>query len=340
VLFAVFWAQVLVATRLQQKAMKAAQTLVRFLQESQAGRAGRGCVALTGAGCSTESGIPDYRGPHGRYHRADFKPLTFQDFKCDDNEKRRYWARSMLGYSTMSAASCGATHMALQAFADSHTVAHILTQNVDGLHHLATYGGVGDADEAHAYKYTTSKAPLTEIHGNIHTVICMSCAYLMPRAQLQRQLREANPELYAMYGADKSRVRPDGDYSAPVEAVNAMRLVMCPHCGGFLKPHVVLFGENVPKATLDTTMRLIQDSASCLLCLGTSLQVHSAYRYVLEAKRLGIPVAIVNAGKTRADSLANLKLDVESVGAVMANAAHELLGLPAAVFYRRKIAHI
>lgn len=316
--------------------MKPAQTLVHFLQQSKIGKAERGCVVLTGAGCSTESGIPDYRGPHGRYHRADFKPLTFQDFKRDDNEKRRYWARSMLGYSTMSAASCSAAHMALQAFAKSGTVAHILTQNVDGLHHLATYGGVGDADEAHAYKYTTSNAPLTEIHGNIHTVICMSCGFVMPRAQLQRQLREANPSLYEMYGADKSRVRPDGDYSAPVEAVNAMRLVMCPHCGGFLKPHVVLFGENVPKLTLDATMRTLQEEASCLLCLGTSLSVFSAYRYVLEAKRLRIPVAVVNAGKTRADSVVDLKLDVESVGSVMANAAHQMLGLPAAVFYRRK----
>ncbi|KPA83874.1 sir2-family protein-like protein [Leptomonas pyrrhocoris] len=320
--------------------MKSAQTLANFLQRSSAGKAERSCVVLTGAGCSTESGIPDYRGPHGRYHRADFVPLTFQNFKRDDNEKRRYWARSMLGYSTMSAASCNATHMALQAFVNAGAVAHILTQNVDGLHHLATYGGVGDADEAHAYRYTTSNAPLTEIHGNIHTVICMSCGFIMPRAQLQRQLREANPSLYEMYGADKSRVRPDGDYSAPTQAVNAMRLVMCPHCGGFFKPHVVLFGENVPKPTVEVTMQVMQTKASCLLCLGTSLQVYSAYRYVVEAKRLNVPVAVVNAGKTRADPVADLKLDVESVGSVMANAAHEMLGLPASVFYRRRTVHI
>lgn len=320
--------------------MKAGQTVAHFLRQSKVGKAERGCVVITGAGCSTESGIPDYRGPHGRYHRADFKPLTFQNFKGDDNEKRRYWARSMLGYSTMSAASCNATHMALQAFSNAGTVAHILTQNVDGLHHLATYGGVGDAAESQAYKYTTSNAPLTEIHGNIHTVICMSCGLIMPRARLQKQLREANPELYETYGADRTRVRPDGDYSAPPEAVDAMRLVMCPHCGGFFKPHVVLFGENVPKTTVDHTMKVVQDRASCLLCLGTSLQVYSAYRYVLEAKRLNIPVAVVNAGKTRADAVADLKLDVESVGCVMANAAHELLGLPAAVFFRRKSVHV
>ncbi|KPI85309.1 sir2-family protein-like protein [Leptomonas seymouri] len=316
--------------------MKPEQTLVRFLQECKAGMADRSCVVLTGAGCSTESGIPDYRGPHGRYHRPDFEPLMFQNFCRDDNEKRRYWARSMLGYSTMSGASCNAAHMALQAFTTSGTVAHILSQNVDGLHHLATYGGVGDADEVQAYKYTTSNAPLTEIHGNIHNVICVSCGFIAPRAQIQRQLREANPSLYEMYGADESRVRPDGDYSAPAEAIDAMRLVHCPHCGGFFKPNVVLFGENVPKPTLEATMKLIQDKASCLLCLGTSLQVYSAYRYVVEAKRLNIPVAVVNAGKTRADPVADLKLDVESVGSLMANAAHEMLGLPAAIFYRRK----
>lgn len=320
--------------------MRPAQTLAHFLKQSRIGKPERGCVVLTGAGCSTESGIPDYRGPHGRYHRADFKPLTFQNFKDDDNEKRRYWARSLLGYSTMSAASCNATHMSLHAFTNAGTVAHIFTQNVDGLHHLAAYGGVGDSEEAHAYKYTTSDAPLTEIHGNIHTVICMSCGFVMPRARLQTQLREANPNLYDMYGADSSRVRPDGDYSAPVEAVNAMRLVMCPHCGGFFKPHVVLFGENVPKKTLESTMRVVQENASSLLCLGTSLQVYSAYRYVVEAKRLNIPVAIVNAGKTRADPVADLKLDVESVGSVMANAAHELLGIPAAIFSRRKTVNL
>lgn len=316
--------------------MRPAVTLATFLSRSNRDRPGRGCVVLTGAGCSTESGIPDYRGPNGRYHRADFVPLTFQNFMRDDDEKRRYWVRSMLGYSTMAGASCNATHMSLHAFTTAKTVSHILTQNVDGLHHLATYGGVGDVGEAQYYKYTTSDAPLSEVHGNIHNVICTSCGFQMPRARLQRELRERNVELYAQYGADLSRVRPDGDYSAPVEAVHAMQLVMCPTCGGFFKPHVVLFGENVPERTVSTTMGVMEGKASCLLCLGTSLQVFSAYRYVLKAKELGIPVAIVNAGTTRADALADLKLDVESVGNVLAETAHEVLGVPTAMFFRRR----
>lgn len=316
--------------------MRPAGTLASFLERCSARKRGRGCVVLTGAGCSTESGIPDYRGPNGQYHRADFVLLTFQKFMRDDNEKRRYWARSMLGYSSMCGASCNAAHMALQAFTKSGAVAHILTQNVDGLHHLATYGGVGDAEEEHYYKYTTSDAPLKELHGNIHNVICTSCGFFMPRARLQRELRERNPGFYEQYGADVSRTRPDGDYSAPTEAVNAMHLVMCPRCNGFFKPHVVLFGENVPKPIVEATMSLVRDKASCLLCLGTSLQVYSPYRYVLQANQLGIPVAIVNAGTTRGDAIADLKLDVESVGSVLAETAHEMLGVPASMFFRRK----
>ncbi|KAG5478730.1 hypothetical protein LSCM1_06134 [Leishmania martiniquensis] len=316
--------------------MRPAGALALFMERCSARNPGRGCVVLTGAGCSTESGIPDYRGPNGRYHRNDFVPLTFQNFMRDDNEKRRYWARSMLGYSTMLGASCNASHMALQALAKSGAVTHILTQNVDGLHHLATYGGVGDVKEDHCHKYTTSNALLTEVHGNIHKVICISCGFLMPRARLQCKLQEENRALCEQYGANMSRFRPDGDYNAPAEAVNGMKLVMCPQCNGFLKPHVVLFGENVPKPIVETTMGVVRDKASCLLCLGTSLQVYSAYRYVLQAKQLGIQVAIVNAGETRADAMADLKLDVESVGSVLAETAHEMLGVPASIFFRDK----
>ncbi|KAG5504448.1 hypothetical protein JKF63_04900 [Porcisia hertigi] len=312
--------------------MKPAGCLASFIERSSASSGpGRACVVLTGAGCSTESGIPDYRGPNGQYRRADFVPMTFQNFMRNDDEKRRYWARSMLGYSTMATASCNAAHMALQALTNSGVVSHIFTQNVDGLHHLATYGGVSDVEEEHYYKCTSSDAPLVEVHGNIHRVICMSCGFVMPRARLQRKLKEENPTLYEEYGANLSRLRPDGDYSVPMEAVNSMRLIMCPRCSGFFKPHVVLFGENVPKPVVVTTMNLVRDTASCLLCLGTSLQVYSAYRYVLEAKQSRIPVAVVNDGATRADNIADLKLVVKSVGGVLAETAHEILGVPVAM---------
>ncbi|EPY27968.1 NAD dependent deacetylase [Strigomonas culicis] len=260
----------------------------------------RNVVVLTGAGCSTESGIPDYRGPHGKYRRPDFVPLTFQAFNSNDYQKKRYWARSMLGYRTMSGASCNATHMGLCALERAGVVQHILTQNVDGLHHLATHGGVGEAGLAASPKYTTSDARLIELHGNIHLVICMLCKHILSREHLQQELIAHNKELYAHYQADESRMQPDGDYVAPPDVVEAMRLVYCPCCGGHLKPHVVLFGENVPTATVTVSMDLVRQS-SCLLCLGTSLQVYSAYRYVLAAKEKGVPVVIVNSGRTRAE---------------------------------------
>lgn len=223
--------------------------------------------------------MPDYRGPHGRYRRADFVPLTYQAFKRDEKERRRYWARSLLGYSVMNGVSCNATHMALYALWRASIVGHVITQNVDGLHHLACYGGKGDASELGFHKYTSSPCALTEIHGNIHLVKCMSCGYIFPRVELQRQLQHVNQDLYNRYGADKSRLLPDGDYYIDQEIIAQMKLVYCPLCDGWLKPHVVLFGENVSPDVVLHTRRLVS-SASALICMGTSLQVYSAFRYV------------------------------------------------------------
>lgn len=312
--------------------MTKTSSLSHFISRCNWNSPKRGCVVLTGAGCSTESGIPDYRGPHGRYRRDDFVPLTYQRFMKMEEERRRYWARSMLGYSTLSAASCNATHMAIHALTEHGVISHILTQNVDGLHHLAAHGGIGGSLEQDHEKYTTSASPLSEIHGNIHLAICVNCKRVLPRTRVQRLLREANREVCAMYDAEKSRVRPDGDYSAPQEAVEAMHLVGCPKCGGNLKPHVVLFGENVPLPVVTATMEVVRQQASCLLCLGTSLQVFSAYRYLLLAKEIGIPIAIATAGITRGDALADLKLDVERVSDLIALTAHDLLGLPVCSF--------
>lgn len=284
-----------------------------------------GCTVLTGAGCSTESGIPDYRGPHGQYRRPDFVPLMFQRFMREDNEKRRYWARSMLGYSAMSGASCNPTHMGLYTLAQAGVVGHILTQNVDGLHHLAAYGGIGDDSESGFAKYTSSSSPVTEVHGNIHLVVCMQCGHVIPRVHLQRQLREANQELYDGYAADRTRMRPDGDYSAPAHVIEGMRLVGCEKCGGPLKPHVVLFGENVSRPVVERTSEIVKASSS-LVCLGTSLQVYSAYRYILMAKEAGVPVAIVNSGKTRGDGMEDLKVDTDSTASVIEATVDVLLG--------------
>lgn len=298
--------------------MEHASQLAGFMKR----QGGRGIVVLTGAGCSTESGIPDYRGPHGRYRREDFVPLMFQKFMRSEDEMRRYWVRSMFGYTIMSGASCNLTHMGLHALWQANVVSHIITQNVDGLHHLAAHGGVGDSSAAGITKYMSSTTDLYEIHGNIHRVICMRCGALSSRAHLQEQLCEANPGLWERFRVDGARARPDGDFSVPKEAVSSMNLVMCAECGGYLKPHVVLFGENVPTATVVAT-REVATSASALICLGTSLQVFSAYRYVLSAVEKDVPVAVVNAGKTRADNDVTLKIDTTSTAAIIS----EVVGL-------------
>lgn len=296
-------------------------SLAGFISKHHPGK----CVVLTGAGCSTESGIPDYRGPHGRYHREDFVPLTLQNFLKNDYEKKRYWLRSMLGYSTMLGASCNAAHMGLHRMTQHGVVVTILTQNVDGLHHLAAHGGRGDDTTEGQQKYVTSPASLMELHGNIHQVICLGCGDVTLRHRLQQRLVAANPILMERYATDKARMLPDGDYHAPEELVNSMVLVGCEQCGGALKPHVVLFGENVQPGRVAASMEQLSD-ASCLLCLGTSLQVYSAYRYVVEAKRLGVPIAIVNAGRTRADGMEDLRVTTPSVARTVRETVEQLLG--------------
>ncbi|CAD2220757.1 NAD dependent deacetylase [Angomonas deanei] len=287
---------------------------------------GKGVVFLTGAGCSTESGIPDYRGPQGTYRRADFVPLTFQKFMQNDYEKKRYWLRSMLGYSVMTGASCNPAHTGLHALQQSGVVSHIITQNVDGLHHLATHGGRGRREEGSYVYYTRSEANLTELHGNIHLVLCMGCHRVLPRDHLQGALLQANPSLFPRCTVDAARLQPDGDYVAPDSLAESVRLVHCQHCGGYLKPHVVLFGENVSKDVVTSTVEVVK-GASCLVCMGTSLQVFSAYRYVLAAREAGVPVVIVNSGKTRADGMESLRIHTDSVAGVMTTTVSELLNI-------------
>lgn len=283
------------------------------------------CVILTGAGCSTESGVPDYRGPNGLYRRPNFVPLTRQVFLSGSEHQKRYWARSMFGYNTVSGASCNDTHMGLYELYRAGVVNRLLTQNVDGLHHLAAHGGTGSKTvEAYA-KYTSSNSGVLELHGNIHQVCCMQCGDVSPRRRLQQRLCEANYQLCRDYEAEFSEVRPDGDYEVPDRVVQAMQLVCCEHCGGLLKPHVVLFGENVPKECVREAYTAVR-AASCLICLGTSLQVFSALRFVLAARESGVPIAIVTAGRTRADGLEELKVDTNSTAATMRGVVKQLLG--------------
>jgi NAD-dependent SIR2 family protein deacetylase len=242
-------------------------------------------VVLTGAGISTESGIPDYRGPTGVTRSA--APMTYQTFTRDPIARRRYWARSHLGWGLIARARPNAGHRAVARLQQLGTLRGVITQNVDGLHAAAGATGV------------------VELHGNLDRVVCLGCGRGSSRGELDRRLRAANPD----WNAEVTAVNPDGDVALPEEQLRSFRPVDCSACGGVLKPDVVYFGETVPATRVQQCVELV-DGAGALLVLGSSLHVMSGYRFVLQAAKLGIPVAIVNAGVTRGDARADLRLDL------------------------------
>ena len=248
--------------------------------------AGRGVVVLSGAGLSTESGIPDYRGATGSLRRH--TPMTYQDFVGTEDARRRYWARSHLGWRTIARARPNAGHHAVAALAAAGTVSGVITQNVDGLHHAA---GTADA---------------IELHGSLDRVICLACRRTSPREELDVRLRAANPD----FQDASTRINPDGDVELADEAVTGFHTVPCDACGtGILKPDVVFFGENVPKPRVEQCYELVDD-ARALLVLGSSLTVMSGLRFVKYAAKNAKPVAIINQGQTRGDSFAAVRVDV------------------------------
>jgi NAD-dependent SIR2 family protein deacetylase len=241
-----------------------------------------GVLVLSGAGLSTESGIPDYRGPTGALRRA--TPMTYQTFVGNPAARRRYWARSHLGWRTVSRAVPNAGHAAVAALQRAGLLCGIVTQNVDGLHQAAGATGV------------------IELHGSLADVTCLTCGDLLPRGELDRRLREANPAFDATVGS----VNPDGDVELADAELTAFHVVDCGVCGaGTLKPDVVFFGESVPRARVDRCFTLVE-AARAVLVLGSSLTVMSGRRFVLAALRRGIPVAIVNQGATPVDDRATL----------------------------------
>ncbi|MGW0683958.1 NAD-dependent protein deacetylase [Streptomyces sp. NPDC002754] len=244
-------------------------------------RAG-GAVVLSGAGLSTESGIPDYRGEHGSLRQH--TPMTYQEFTGSEQGRQRYWARSQLGWRAMTRAEPNAGHLAVAELATAGLVTGVITQNVDGLQQAA---GAPD---------------VIELHGSLSRVVCLHCRAATDRADLDRRLREANPRFEAEAGRHRAaRVNPDGDVELPDEAVREFRVVPCAACGvGVLKPDVVFFGENVPPERVDTCRRLVAGAAS-LLVLGSSLTVMSGLRFVRQAADAGTPVLIVNNQPTRGD---------------------------------------
>jgi len=241
-------------------------------------------VVLSGAGLSTESGIPDYRGPTGAARPS--TPMTYQVFTSDPAARRRYWARSHLGWRLMAGAQPNEGHRAVTGLQEQGLLAGVVTQNVDGLH---TAAGARD---------------VVELHGGLATVVCLGCGDRTARSQLDRRLREANQGWQARVLA----VHPDGDVDLPEGELERFRPVDCLVCGGVLKPDVVFFGEKVPADRVARCFALVE-SAGALLVLGSSLTVMSGYRFVLRASKLGVPVAIVNAGPTRGDDLADVRVD-------------------------------
>jgi NAD-dependent SIR2 family protein deacetylase len=239
---------------------------------------------LTGAGCSTDSGIPDYRDTNGGWKRP--QPVTYQAFMGEKTTRQRYWARSLVGWRRFGRAEPNATHRALARLEQQGRVATLLTQNVDGLHQAAGHRNVID------------------LHGRLDEVRCMSCDVRLPRDTFQQSLVKLNPA-WALLGAGDA---PDGDADLEGRDFSRFDVPACPACGGILKPDVVFFGENVPRHRVDAAVTSLNE-ADAMLVVGSSLMVFSGYRFAAAAAREGKPIAAVNLGKTRADPLLSLKIE-------------------------------
>ncbi len=245
---------------------------------------GRTVVALTGAGMSTRSGIPDYRGPQAPVKRR--RPILYAELMGDAEARRRYWARSVVGWPRFRAARPNAAHEALARLEARGHVIGTITQNVDRLHQAA------------------GSRRVLELHGALHRVRCTACGAMESRDEVQARLVALNPGLK---GFDV-RAAPDGDADLPDALVSEFVVAGCRRCDGVIKPDVVFFGETVPRATVEAATALV-DRADALLVAGSSLMVLSGLRYVRQAARRGIPVVIVNLGNTRGDAMATARVD-------------------------------
>lgn len=244
-------------------------------------------LVLTGAGLSTASGIPDYRDREGV--RRGRQPIQGPEFRRSLAVQRRYWTRSMIGWPVLAQARPNAGHHALAALEASSHIGALLTQNVDGLH-----GHAG----SHA---------VLELHGNIHSVLCLGCGARVPRAFVQGQLEGANPQV----ARAAAQPLPDGDAQVEPELLDDFQLPACSHCGGALMPDVVFFGDNVPAAR--TACALAQMAAAdALLVVGSSLMVYSGFRFCRLAQEAGKPIAALNLGRTRADHMLSLKIEASA----------------------------
>ncbi len=262
----------------ERQRMNQYSTLQDFVERHQR------LFVLTGAGCSTPSGIPDYRDADGQWKRA--QPVTYQAFMSEEKTRRRYWARSLIGWRLMREAKPNDAHRALAALEARGRTELLLTQNVDRLHQAA------------------GSERVIDLHGRIDRVRCMDCEARSPRDALQDDLGRLNPDWFHLDATEA----PDGDADLEGAEFSSFVIPPCRRCGGMLKPDVVFFGENVPRDRVDTAFRHL-DEADAMLIVGSSLMVYSGFRFVERAASLGKPVAAVNLGRTRADALLALKME-------------------------------
>jgi NAD-dependent SIR2 family protein deacetylase len=238
---------------------------------------------LTGAGCSTDSGIPDYRDADGQWKRT--PPILFQKFVSDEHARKRYWARSLVGVRRLAAARPNDAHRALASLERRGRIAQLVTQNVDGLHQAA------------------GSRRVIDLHGRVDVVRCLDCGMRLPRDEVQAELARRNPE----FAAFEATGAPDGDADLEGIAFDAFDVPACSACGGLLKPDVVFFGEGVPLARVRDAMTALA-VVDAMLVVGSSLMVYSGYRFVRAMAEAGRPIAAVNLGRTRADDLLALKV--------------------------------
>lgn len=254
-----------------------AEALRRVVAQLRRGPA----LVLTGAGVSTDSGIPDYRGKTGRLTTG--RPMTYQEFLHDPAASHRYWARSFVGWRAMNIARPNRTHYGLVELERAGYLRAVVTQNVDGLH-----------EEAGSER-------VLSIHGDMGHVVCLDCRTKEPRRAFDERLDAANPGYLQSVQITRDMVNPDGDVELPAAAVERFVMPGCGVCGSVrLKPDVVYFGESVPRARRDKAGRFLRESAS-LVVVGSSLAVMSGYKFVIDARRQGKPVAVINGGPGRAD---------------------------------------
>ena len=253
---------------------------------------------LTGAGCSTESGIPDYRDDNGQWkHR---KPVQYQDFVRNEDARKRYWARSMAGWRLIAKAKPNRAHVALARLEASGLIHQLVTQNVDGLHQKAGSRNV------------------IELHGRLDTVECLACQKRIGRETFQRELQGRNPAFKDL----EVTMAPDGDAHLEGTDFKSFQIPACPKCGGILKPGVVFFGESVPHPRVDLTYASLQESKA-LLVVGSSLMIFSGYRFCIAAKKQGKPIVAINLGRTRADPDLTFKVELQC-GRVLSEVVDQL----------------